>query len=80
MIRKDSARRGGKDEEAPTERSLFTRIVEDAIVFVICCFLVKLGVGYILAVRVPLIIIAVCLIAALICYRIWRWKDRHDDF
>ena len=80
MTRKDSARRGEKDEDAPTERSLLARIMEDVIVFAICCFLVKWGVGCILAVRVPLIIMAVCLLVGLICFRVIRWKDQHDDY
>ena len=65
------------------EHSLFARIVEDIIssiiVFALCCFLIKLGISYLVAVRVPLIIISVILATIFIIYRVCKWRD-HDDY
>lgn len=69
-----------KDADENTDRSLFSRIVEAVIVFVICCFLVRLGVEYILAVKVPLIIIAVIVGLAVTIYRAYKWRKHHDDY
>ena len=79
MTRKNSGQRDGKDEEANTERSLFTRLVESVIVFVICCFLVKQGVSYLISVRIPLIIISVILVTIVIIYRVCKRRS-HDDY
>ena len=80
MTQKGKGKRGEKDSEGNTDRGLFTRIVEDVIIFAVCCYLVKLGVSYILAVRVPLIIIAVIVGVVLIGYRAWKWRHDHEDF
>lgn len=68
------------EKDADTDRSLFSRIVEVVIVFVICCFLVRLGVEYILAVKVPLIIIAVIVGLAVVGWRAYKWRKHHDDY
>ena len=69
-----------RKDDPDTDRSLFSRIVEGVIVFVVCCFLVELGVNCILAVRIPLIIIAVIVGIVIISYRAWKWRRDHEDF
>lgn len=68
-----------KDADPDTER-LFGRIVEDVILFAVCCYLVKLGVSFLVSVRIPLLILAVIGIIAVIIYRVLRWRNRHDDY
>jgi len=68
-----------RDDDPYTDRGLFGRIVEDVIIFAICCFLVKLGVSYLVSVKVPLIIISVILATIVIIYRVYKRKD-HDDY
>lgn len=68
-----------RDDDPHTDRSLFGRLVEDVIIFAICCFLVKLGVSYLVSVKIPLIIIAVILAIIVIIYRVYRRRD-HDDY
>ena len=47
--------------------------------FVICCYLIKLGVSYLVSVKVPLIIISVIIVILAIIYRVYR-KREHDDY
>ena len=68
-----------RDDDPYTDCGLFTRIVEDVILFAICCFLVKLGVSYLVSVKIPLIIIAVILATIVIIYRVYKRRD-HDDY
>lgn len=68
-----------KDADPDTER-LFGRIVEDVILFAVCCYLVKLGVSFLVSVRIPLLILAVIGIIAVITYRVLRWRKHHDDY
>ena len=69
-----------KDTDAPTERSLFTRIVEGVITFAVCCYLVRLGVNWLISVRIPLIVIAVIVGIGIITYRLWRWRQDRDNY
>lgn len=80
MQRKSNGLFSEDKTEPGTERSLFSRIAEAVIVFAICCFLVKLGVGYILSVKVPLIVITAIVAIIVISYRAWRWRKHHDDY
>ena len=73
-------RKQEKDSDGNTDRSLFSRIVEGVIVFVICCFLIHLGVEYILAVKVPLLIIAAIVAMIVIIWRVYKWRKHHDDY
>jgi hypothetical protein len=66
-------------DDADTEHGLFTKIAEDVVVFAICCYLIKLGVSYLVSVKVPLIIISAILIILAIIYRVYR-KREHDDY
>lgn len=68
-----------RDDDPYTDRGLFGRIVEDVIIFAICCFLVKLGVSYLVSVKIPLIIISVILAIIVIIYRVYKRRD-HDDY
>ena len=68
-----------KEKDGPTDHGLIARLVEAAIVFFVCCGLIRLGVSYLVSVRIPLIIIAVILATAVIIYRVFKWRD-HDDF
>ena len=79
MSRKTTNRYQEREDESDTERSLFARIVEDVIVFVICCFLVKLGVSYLVSVKIPLIVISAILATVVIIIRVCKWRN-HDDY
>ena len=79
MSKRQNIWSGEKDDEPDTEHSLFARLVEDVIVFVVCCFLVKLGVSYLVSVKIPLIILAVTLAVGIITYRILK-RGHHDDY
>ena len=68
-----------RDDDPHTDRGLFGRLVEDVIIFAICCFLVKLGVSYLVSVKVPLIVISVILTIIVIIYRVHKRRD-HDDY
>ena len=76
---KSAVRGNAKDQDTDTDRSLFTRIAEGAIVFAICCFLVRLGVEYVLAVKVPLMIIALIVGIIVVAFRVTK-RGRHDDY
>ncbi len=68
------------DEDDPDTRSLFTRLTEGVITFAICCFLLRLGVCWLLSVKIPLLVIAVTVGVAIISYRVYRWRKHHDDY
>ena len=68
-----------QDDDPYTDRGLFARLVEDVIIFAICCFLLKLGISYLVSVKIPLIIISVILAIIVIIYRVYKRKD-HDDY
>ena len=72
--------RGKDDKDEPTERGLLSRIVESVIIFAILAFALKLGVDTIVSVKIPLLIIAVIICAAVIGYRIYKHKRDHDDY
>ena len=72
-------RKTEKDADGNTDRSLFARVVEAVIVFAICCFLVRWGVEYVLAVKIPLLIIAAIIGLAVIIWRVYKWRH-HDDY
>ena len=80
--RKDRAYWRSEDESegGDSDRSLLNRLVEAVLTFAVCCFLVKLGVEQILLVRVPLLIIVVCVGIIWITVRTAKWRDRHDDY
>lgn len=78
MSRRNGSWYEDREKDPDTDRSLFSRIVEGVIVFAVCCFLVKLGVSYILAVRIPLIVISVTLGIIYITYRAYKRRDRDD--
>lgn len=68
------------DKDNHTERGLLSRIVEGVIIFAILAFALKLGVDAIVSVKIPLLIIAVILCAAVIGYRVYKHKRDHDDY
>ena len=68
-----------RDADPDMEHGLFGKFVEGVIIFVICCFLVKLGVSYLVSIKIPLIIIAVVLATIFIIYRVCKRRD-HDDY
>lgn len=68
------------DKDNHTERGLLSRIVEGVIIFAILAFALKLGVDAIVSVKIPLLIIAVILCAAVIGYRVYKHKRYHDDY
>ena len=69
-----------RKKEEDMGRGIFGKIVEDVIVFVICSYLIRLGVYYILEVKIPLIIIAVIVAIVIIGLRAYRWRKHHDDY
>ncbi len=72
--------RNKKDTEDHTDRGLLTRLIEGVIIFAILAFALKLGVDAIVSVKIPLLIIAVIICAAVIGYRIYKHKRDHDDY
>ena len=68
------------DEDDPDTRSLISRLIEDVIAFVICCYLTRLGVCWLLSIKIPLLVIAVTVGVAIISYRVYRWRKHHDDY
>ncbi len=68
-----------KDADPDTE-SIIGRIVRDVILFVVCCYLINLGVCYLVSVRVPLIIIAVIVAITIIAFRVFKWRKDHDNY
>ena len=68
------------DKDEPTDRGLLSRIVEGVIIFAILAFTLKLGVDAIVSVKIPLLIIAIIISAAVIGYRVYRNKRDHDDY
>ena len=68
-----------KDADPDTE-SIIGHIVKGVILFVVCCYLVNLGVCYLVSVRVPLIIIAVIVGTIVVIFRIYKWRKDHDNY
>lgn len=69
-----------KKEKEPETDSLFGHIFETVILFAVGCYLVKLGVCYLVSVRVPLIIITVILGIIVTIYRVYKWRNDHDSY
>lgn len=80
MKNREAKKHDDGNEENNTERNLFSRLTEYAIVFFLCCGLIKIGISYLASVKVPLIIIAIVVGVAVIGYRIWKWRREHDDY
>jgi len=55
-------------------KKLITRILEFAAVFALSAFLLRLGVLYLKEIRWALLIIALLTAAAVVGYRIWKYK------
>lgn len=68
-----------KDADPATDRSLLGRLAEAAIVFAISCYLVRLGVEFLISVKIPLAIIAAIVGTITIIWRVHKWRD-HDDY
>lgn len=56
-------------------KSLLTQILEIAATFALIAFLLKLGVFYLLQIWWVLLIIIVVIGAAVVIYRIWKYKN-----
>ena len=69
-----------KKEKEPETDSLFGRIFEAVILFVVCCYLIKLSVCWLVSVRVPLLIIAVIVGIIVISFRVYKWRNDHDNY
>ena len=67
-------------DEPETERSIFARFFEWVVVFGIACFILKMGVSYLVSIKVPLIIISAVLVVGFIIYRICRHRRHYEDF
>ena len=68
-------RKSEKDAAGNTDRSLFARLAEAAVVFVVCAYLVRQGVEYILEVKRPLIVIAAIVGLGIIIWRVWKRRN-----
>lgn len=62
------------------QRGPVSRIVEYVIIFCICCFLIKLGITYLLAVKIPLLLIMLALGILTTLWRTHKWREEHDDY
>ena len=69
-----------KKEIEPDTDSLLGRIFVNVILFAVCCYLIRLGVCYLVSVRVPLIIIAVIVGIIAITLRVYKWRNDHDSY
>ena len=69
-----------KMDADPDTESIFGNIIKAVIIFVVCCYLINLGVCYLVSVRVPLIIIAVIVGTIVIIWRVLRWRKDHDSY
>ena len=69
-----------KDEDETNEHSIITRIVGGIIIFAVLGFLIKFGVEAVLSVKIPLLIIAIVLIAIIIAWRIYKYRRDHNDY
>ncbi len=69
-----------KEEEKLMGRGFFARFIEATILFCICSYLIRIGVYHILAVKVPLIVIALIVGAGILIVRTYLWRKRHDDY
>lgn len=68
------------EEPEDTDRSLFARLFEWVVVFGIACFILKVGVSYLVSIKVPLIIISIVLVVGFIIYRISRHRRHYEDY
>lgn len=69
-----------KDTEPDTEGGLFERFIESAILFAVCGYLIKLGVCWIISVRIPLLIIAAIAVIITLIIRYIKWRNDHDRY
>ena len=69
-----------KKEKEPDTESLLGRLFGSVILFVVCCYLVKLGVCWLVSVRVPLLIIAVIVGIIATALRVYKWRNDHDSY
>jgi len=69
-----------KENADPETDSLFGGLIRAVIIFAVCCYLVNLGVCYLVSVRVPLIIIAVIVGIIIVSYRVYKWRKDHDNY
>ena len=69
-----------KMDADPDTESIIGHIVRAVILFAVCCYLVNLGVCYLVSVRVPLIIIAVIVGAIIVIFRVYKWRKDHDNY
>lgn len=67
-------------DDPDTDRGLFSWLVEAVVVFAVCCFLLRLGVCWLVSVKDPLIIIAVIIVLAYMVISFIRWRKHHDDY
>ena len=73
-----SAKRTKEDDTMPY--GFFSRLFEYVIVFAISCYLIRLGICWLLSVRVPILVIVVSTGIVVLAYRTYRWRKRHDDY
>jgi hypothetical protein len=58
----------------PRPKRLITYVLEFSAVFALAAFLIRLGVCYLMSVRVALIVLAVTALSAAVGFRIWRYQ------
>lgn len=69
-----------KDKDKDDRRSLFQWLLESIVMFAVGCFLIRLGVCWLVSVKLPLIVIAVSLMIGVVMVRLFIWRNRHDDY
>lgn len=69
-----------KKEKEPDTESWLGHIFGNVILFAVCCYLIRLGVCWLVSVRVPLLIIAVILGIIVTIFRVYKWRNDHDDY
>jgi hypothetical protein len=56
-------------------KRLIVRLLEVAAMFALAAFLIRLGVCYLLAVRIPLIALGILSLLVVIGYRVWKYRS-----
>ena len=76
-----NGKKDSKEDDPPY--GIFIRIIENLILFAAACYLLRLGISWLISVRVPLLVVAISLVIIVIFFRTYRWnrwRRHHDDY
>lgn len=69
-----------KEEEKLMGKGPLAKLLEYIILFVVCSYLLQLGVNFILAVKIPLITIALTIFVVYVTVKAIIWRRNRNDF